>query len=55
MNADPIAGMTVLIAINGATLLAVVMTGFRIAKHLGKVEAYFDLLWADYKARKEMS
>lgn len=52
---ESVGGVQILIAINGLTLLAVMATGFRIAKHLGKVEAYFDLLWADYKARKEMT
>lgn len=44
--------MQVLIAIQGSTLLAVMVIGFRIARHLGKVETWFGLLVADYKERK---
>lgn len=47
--------LTILIAINGATLLSVVTIGFRVARHLGKVEAMFDLMWADYAHRKQLS
>lgn len=45
-------GVQILIAIQGTTLLAVVVLGFRVARHLGRVEACFDLMWADFSRRK---
>ena len=50
--ATTVDALNALVIINGSTLLAVVVTGFRVARHLGKVETWFALLVADYKERK---
>lgn len=41
-----------LITINGATLVVVLAFGFRFARHMGRIETMFGMLWSDYKERK---
>lgn len=41
----------VLVAINGATLVAVVGFGYRIVRFISRIELKTDLMWSDYERR----
>lgn len=47
--------LNILVSINAATLIAIVIFGYKVVKFIDRIEFKTDMMWTDYERRTKIS